>query len=193
MLALPQFSSRASSGLLASKVTNEQTVMSSQEIILNHDLWRKGAGGAPAALAGQTDASAYVGLDLDLARFTDSVFVGSRFAATTFRQAQWTACRFTDCVFDACDFSGISITGCTFVNCVFDRAEFRRSTLSGSCLMQCRLNGVNFDQGRWSEVKLLECTGTQIKALGLRGEGIDFMGSNFEHLQFEDTILNSVV
>ncbi|SOD23490.1 hypothetical protein SAMN05518800_0907 [Variovorax sp. YR752] len=57
--------------------------------------------------------------------------------------------------------------------------------------MQCRLNGVNFDQGRRSEVKLLECTGTQVKALGLRGEGIDFTGSNFEHLQFEDTILNS--
>ncbi|MDQ0085753.1 hypothetical protein J2W35_006133 [Variovorax boronicumulans] len=32
-----------------------------------------------------------------------------------------------------------------------------------------------------------------VKDLGLRGEGIDFMGSNFEHLQFEDTILNSAV
>jgi hypothetical protein len=44
--------------------------MSSQEIILNHDLWRKGAGGAPAGLVGQADSSAYVGLDLDLAQFT---------------------------------------------------------------------------------------------------------------------------
>jgi hypothetical protein len=59
--------------------------------------------------------------------------------------------------------------------------------------MQCSLNEVSFDQGRWSEVKLLECTGTRIKAVGLRGERIDFMGSNFEQLEFEDTILNSAM
>lgn len=48
--------------------------MSSQEILHKHDQWRKGAGGAPAGLSGQTDSSAYSGLDLGQAQFASSSF-----------------------------------------------------------------------------------------------------------------------
>lgn len=167
--------------------------MTAQRIILEHDLWRKGAGGAPAGLTGQADSSTYVDLDLDLAKFTDTTFAGICFTGTTFRQAQWAGCRFTNCIFSACDFEGIAIRGCAFTHCVFEQVRFGRSTLTSSQFVRCELREVNFDQGQWSKVRLLDCTGTTVKARGLRGEDVDFLGSAFEQLEFEDTILNSAM
>jgi hypothetical protein len=50
--------------------------MSAQQIILDHDKWRKGMGGASAGLAGESDGNAYAGLDLNLITFTSSSFHG---------------------------------------------------------------------------------------------------------------------
>ncbi|MFS2100276.1 pentapeptide repeat-containing protein [Variovorax sp. Varisp85] len=167
--------------------------MSAQEIILAHDLWRKGAGGAPAGLAGQTDGNAYAGLDLGLAQFADSTFTGSSFTETKFNEAQWSACHFSNCIFSACSFDSITIMGCTFVNCTFEKARFRLGNISGSRLTDCKLNEVNFEQGSWSALKMHGCTGRSVRARGLRGEQVDFLGSNFEQLEFEDTVLNSTM
>ncbi|MEJ8855570.1 pentapeptide repeat-containing protein [Variovorax robiniae] len=164
--------------------------MSAQAIIRAHDLWRKGIGGAPAGLAGQSDSSAYVGLDLNLAQFAASTFAGSSFSATTFKQAGWTGCQFIGCTFTACDFSGISITGCTFTNCTFAQSQFQNSGLSSSKFNRCQWNRLTFDHSHWSGVDVLDCTGTGIQADGLSGEHVDFTGSCFEQSEMRNTQIN---
>jgi fluoroquinolone resistance protein len=165
--------------------------MSSQTIILNHDHWRKGIGGAPAGLSGQSDSNAYAGLDLDLAQFSASTFTGSSFTATTFRQAAWTACQFTGCTFTGCDFEGISISGCTFNNCTFAQSQFKATQFSSSTFNSCQWNDLNFDGGHWSQIKVLGCTGTTVQADSLRGEHVDFTGSFFENLEFKNASINN--
>ncbi|MDI3383526.1 hypothetical protein ACFPPF_14110 [Xenophilus aerolatus] len=62
--------------------------MSAQTLILKHDEWRKGLGGAPAGVAGESDGNAYMGLDLNLITFSASMvfepeqYVGSRYRAS---------------------------------------------------------------------------------------------------------------
>jgi len=164
--------------------------MSSQAILLAHDLWRKGTGGAPAGLAGQADSFAYAGLDLGLAQFADSTFAGSSFTATSFRQASWTGCRFTGCHFAACDFDGIAITGCSFVGCTFSQARFPAGRLSGSSFQQCEWDDVDFDGGHWTDVLVRQCTGTRVRAHALQGQRVDFTGSFFEQLEFHGANIN---
>ena len=164
--------------------------MPSQLIIQNHNLWRKGAGGAPAGLAGMADSYAYAGLDLNLAQFATIVFTGTSFAACTFKQAGWTGCQFKGCTFTACDFEGISISGCMFSNCTFSQSQFQQSRLSACQFNNCQWNGLNFDGGHWFDVAVLGCTGTTVQADGLRGEHVDFTGSYFEHLEMRNAQIN---
>jgi len=164
--------------------------MSSQKIITDHDLWRKGMGGAPAGLVGQADSLAYAGLDLDLAQFADSTFNGSSFTATTFRQAAWRSCGFTGCSFTGCDFEGIALIDCVFTGCVFSQSQLRHSQLSGCRFSNCQWDGLNFDSSHWSRVAILGCTGTSVRADGLFGEQVDFTGSNFEQLEFRNARIN---
>jgi uncharacterized protein YjbI with pentapeptide repeats len=165
--------------------------MSSQSIILAHDMWRKGAGGAPAGLVGQADNFAYAGLDLDLAQFAGSTFAGTSFAATSFKHAGWSACQFTGCNFTQCDFSGISITGCAFVNCTFSESQFNAAGLIGSTFTGCTWTGLSFDSGSWSQVDVLDCRGHRITASNLRGQQVNFTGSHFEELEFSNAIINN--
>jgi len=167
--------------------------VSAQQIILDHDKWRKGIGGAPAGLSGESDSSAYAGLDLDLAEFSDATFSGGSFSDCTFRNARWSSCRFTRCTFSQCDFEHIAISGCTFVNCTFEKAQFANSQLAECQFTHGIWNHMNFDHGWWRAVKVLDCKGTTVNARHLRGEGVAFTGSSFEHLEFEDTLLNSTV
>lgn len=164
--------------------------MSSQLIILAHDMWRKGAGGAPAGLVGQADSFAYAGLDLDLAQFAGSTFAGTSFAATSFKQAGWSACQFTGCNFTQCDFSGISITGCTFVNCSFTGANFDGGSISASTFTQCRWDDISFARGQWNDVGVLKCSGNVVRAQGLQGRSVDFTNSTFEQLEFQGADIN---
>ncbi|MEJ8851750.1 pentapeptide repeat-containing protein [Variovorax rhizosphaerae] len=165
--------------------------MSSQIIIHKHDLWRKGIGGAPAGLIGQSDSNHYAGLDLNLAQFASTTFTGSSFTATTFKQAGWTACRFTGCTFTGCDFEGISISDCTFDNCTFAQSQFKGTRFTASKFNNCQWNGLNFDGGYWSQVDVLGCTGTTVQADSLRGEHVDFTGSYFENLEFRNASINN--
>ncbi len=164
--------------------------MSSQQIIRDHDLWRKGAGGAPAGLAGQSDNHVYAGLDLNLAQFAASVFTGSSFTGCTFRQAGWTGCQFTGCTFSACDFEGISMTGCTFTDCTFTQSRFKKSRFDACMFERCQWNELNFDGTHWRSVDVLDCTGTTVEADGLTGERVDFAGSQFEHMQLSNSQIN---
>jgi uncharacterized protein YjbI with pentapeptide repeats len=164
--------------------------MSAQKIILNHDKWRKGIGGAPAGLAGENDGNAYAGLDLNLITFASCVFDNSSFAATTFRQAGWTGCQFRNCSFSNCDFEDIKMTGCTFTNCVFTRSQFHNSQLRASKFDRCAWNELNFDSAQWFGVDVLDCTGTGVEATDLRGEQVAFTGSSFEHTEFMNARIN---
>jgi uncharacterized protein YjbI with pentapeptide repeats len=164
--------------------------MSSQVIILAHDMWRKGAGGAPAGLVGQADSFAYAGLDLGLAQFAATTFTGTSFTATSFKQAGWSACQFTGCSFTQCDFGGISITGCTFINCSFTRANFDGCSISTSTFTQCQWDDISFAGGHWNDVGVLNCGGTVVHAQGLQGRSVDFTGSTFEQLEFQNANIN---
>lgn len=165
--------------------------MASQTIITDHDRWRKGAGGKRAGLSGESDSSSYSGLDLNLAQFATSTFSGSSFTATTFKKAEWSNCQFNSCTFSACDFEGIVISGCTFVGCTFSESQFDTARLSGSTFRQCTWNALNFDNGSWSQVDVLGCNGCKVVASNLRGQKVDFTGSQFEDLQFNNVIINS--
>jgi uncharacterized protein YjbI with pentapeptide repeats len=164
--------------------------MSSQLIILAHDMWRKGAGGAPAGLVGQADSFVYAGLDLGLAQFAGSTFAGTSFTATSFKQADWSACQFTGCSFTECDFGGISISGCTFVNCSFTGANFDGGSISASTFTQCRWDHISFARGQWSEVGVLNCSGNVVHAQGLQGRSVDFTNSTFEQLELQGADIN---
>ena len=74
--------------------------MSALQIILDHDKWRKGVGGARAGLAGESDANAHAGLDLNLITFTGCNFSGGSFTSTSFHDAVWTSCQFNACSFN---------------------------------------------------------------------------------------------
>ncbi|WP_257130078.1 hypothetical protein [Burkholderia sp. RF4-BP95] len=54
----------------------------------------------------------------------------------------------------------------------------------------CKWNGVRFDGNTWHSVQVLDCTGSTVEAHGLKGLDVDFTGSYFEHLAFEDTEIN---
>ncbi|WP_213953816.1 MULTISPECIES: pentapeptide repeat-containing protein [unclassified Variovorax] len=164
--------------------------MSSQTIILNHDKWRKGIGGAPAGLAGQADSNAYAGLDLNLAVFASSTFMGSSFTATTFHQGQWNACTFTGASFTACDFEGITMAGCTFNQCTFSQSQLTRSTLNDCTFESCELNTVTLDAGQWSGVRLLNCFGTELAGHDLRGEHVKWEGSHFRNIRLVNARIN---
>ncbi len=164
--------------------------MSAQVIILAHDMWRKGAGGAPAGLVGQADSFAYAGLDLGLAQFAGSSFSGSSFTATSFRQAGWTGCRFAGCSFTQCDFGAIAVSGCTFVDCRFTRANFDGASISASTFTRCHWDDISFERGQWNDVGVLDCSGTVVHAQGLQGRSVDFTGSRFEQLEFRNANIN---
>lgn len=167
--------------------------MDTLTLIQNHDKWRKNIGGAPAGVAGLADANAYAGLDLNLITFMATTFTGSSFSACTFHQAQWSECQFVNCTFAACDFDTLAITGCTFTDCTFEQARFSQADFARTQFLQCRWDDMNFDQGHWREVDVHDCTGTRVVAKHLRGEDVDFRGSYFEDLAFEDTLLNGAM
>jgi len=164
--------------------------MSSLQIIQDHDKWRKGIGGAPAGLAGESDGNTYVGLDLGLITFTSSTFKGSRFASTTFVDAVWTSCRFTGCSFSGCDMQRIRISGCSFVGCTFAGSQLKASTLGDCTFTHCNLISLNFDASHWSQVRLLDCRGQQVSGAYLQGEQVDFTGSQFEDMQLTNARIN---
>lgn len=165
--------------------------MTSQVIILDHDRWRKGAGGAQAGLSGESDNSSYSGLDLNLAQFSSSTFSGSSFTAVTFKKAQWSSCRFSNCTFSSCDFEGIGIADCTFVGCTFSASQFSDAQFSSSAFRQCTWTSLGFDNSLWSQVDVLDCNGREITASNLRGQRVNFTGSHFEDLRFNNAIINS--
>lgn len=165
--------------------------MNSQQIIQDHDRWRKGMGGAPAGLTGQTDSHAYAGLDLNQARFEGSSFSGSSFSATTFQQAVWSGCNFTGCSFTGCDFSTLSIEGCTFTECNFATSTFDHSRFGTTQFLHCRWDDLSFHHSHWERVQVLECTGTIVRGDTLTGEHVDFTGSYFENLAFSNVRINN--
>jgi len=164
--------------------------MSSLQIIQDHDKWRKGTGGAPAGLAGESDGNAYAGLDLNLVTFASSTFSGSSFTATTFVDAVWTSCQFSGCAFSRCDMQRIHISGCSFVGCTFDASQFKASTFSGCTFTRCNWTALNFDASHWSRVNLLACSGRQVSAAYLQGDQVDFTGSRFEDMQLTNARIN---
>lgn len=165
--------------------------MNSQQIIQDHDRWRKGAGGAPAGLVGQADSNAYAGLDLNQARFEGSSFSGSVFSATTFQQAAWSGCNFTGCNFTGCDFRAIDVQGCTFTGCSFATSIFDDSRFSATQFLQCRWDDLSFHQSHWEQVQVLDCTGTIVRGDTLTGEHVDFTGSYFEQLALNNVRINN--
>ncbi|CAG9255149.1 hypothetical protein BDI4_430064 [Burkholderia diffusa] len=62
--------------------------------------------------------------------------------------------------------------------------------MSGVKFLGCEWNGVRFDGNTWHSVQVLDCTGSTVEAHGLKGLDVDFTGSYFEHLAFEDTEIN---
>ncbi|WP_435500357.1 pentapeptide repeat-containing protein [Variovorax sp. LT1R20] len=164
--------------------------MRSLQIIQDHDKWRKGVGGAPAGLAGESDGNAYAGLDLNLATFASSTFSGSSFTSTSFMDAVWTSCQFNGCTFSLCDLQRIRITGCTFVDCTFNASQLKASQLSDCTFTRCHWIALNFDASHWSQVKLLACSGRQVSASDLQGEQVDFTGSQFEDMQLANARIN---
>ena len=75
--------------------------MSANQIIKDHDKWRKGAGGAKAGLSGESDGDSYAGLDLDLITIASSRFDGSSFSSVTFKNANWSSSHFAGVRFTA--------------------------------------------------------------------------------------------
>jgi fluoroquinolone resistance protein len=98
------------------------------QIIKDHDKWRKGTGGAQAGLSGESDGDSYAGLDLDLITIASTHFNGSSFTATTFRDASWSSSQFTGVLFSGCDMANLSITGCTFTHCTFSNCNMQKLT-----------------------------------------------------------------
>lgn len=164
--------------------------MAAQPLIIQHDKWRKGQGGAPAGVAGESDGSSYAGLDLNLITFTASQFSGSSFSSTSFQDAQWSGCAFTGCTFADCDMQRIQIMGCTFVACTFDGAKLAHCTFTDCRFTDCTWRGLNFDLGQWQQVALLSCKGTGITAQHLHGQQVDFTGSQFENMQLAHAQIN---
>lgn len=164
--------------------------MSAQTLILKHDEWRKGLGGAPAGVAGESDGNAYMGLDLNLITFSASTFSGSSFSATTFRNASWSGCRFVRCSFSGCDMRQLEISGCTFVACTFGSSQLAQCRFSSSSFTDCEWSDLNFDHAHWSQLKLLSCSGSGITAEHLRGEQVDFTGSRFQNMQLSHASIN---
>lgn len=165
--------------------------MSAQQIIIDHDLWRKGAGGAPAGLIGQADSLAYAGLDLDLAQFARSSFSGTRFSDTSFKEAGWTGCTFVGCTFTRCDFQSISIHGCSFSNCSFSASSFDHTRFVDTRFTECRWDDLRFNRSHWENVQVLDCTGSRIRGDMVNGERVDFTGSCFEQLELSNARINS--
>ncbi len=164
--------------------------MSTQLIILKHDQWRKGLGGAPAGVSGESDSNAYAGLDLNLITFSASTFSDSSFSATTFLDASWTGCRFTNSTFSSCDLRRIAINECAFIGCTFINSRLADSNLNNSSFVGCRWNELNFDHAHWSGVKVLSCIGTRITAQSLTGDQVDFTGSQFQDMELTDAAIN---
>jgi fluoroquinolone resistance protein len=164
--------------------------MSSLQLILDHDKWRKGTGGAAAGVVAESDANAYAGLDLDLITLTSSRFTGSRFASTTFHDAVWTDCQFTGCTLTDCDMQGITMTGCTFVDCTFGETSLKCSKLTDCTFTQCSWTTLNFDSSHWAQVKLLDCQSHSVTATDLMGHQVDFTGSRFEDMQLVNARIN---
>lgn len=164
--------------------------MSARQIIQDHDKWRKGMGGAPAGLVGESDANAYAGLDLDLITFSASTFNGSSFSATTFKGTNWSSCQFQGCAFSMCDFEGMRMTGCSFTHCTFERSSFRGSEWRHCTFIGCTWKGLEFDNCRWLKVGILECDGKAITAGNLQGEQVDFSGSNFQDMELVNARIN---
>lgn len=140
-----------------------------------------------AGVAGQSDSSAHVGLDLNLITFAASTFSGSSFIATTFQDAVWTGCQFSGCASRECDMQRITISGCTFVNCTFASTQLSASKLSSCSFRQCNLTDLNLDASHWSQVGLLDCTGERLDATDLQGQEVDFTGSQFKDMHLRRT------
>ncbi|CAN5765911.1 hypothetical protein BH11PSE13_BH11PSE13_24300 [soil metagenome] len=164
--------------------------MSALTLILDHDKWRKGTGGAAAGVVGESDDNAYAGLDLNLIKLTSSSFSGSIFASTTFHDAVWTDCQFTRCTLKECDLQGITMTGCTFVGCTFGETLLKRSNLTHCTFTQCSWTTLNFDSSRWARVKVLDCRSHSVTAIDLMGHQVDFTGSHFEDMQLVNARIN---
>lgn len=163
--------------------------MSAQQIILDHDKWRKGLGGAQAGLAGESDGNAYAGLDLNLITFAGRSFDGSRFTSITFHDAIWTSCKFSGCSFSQCDMQRITIDGCTFDNCTFSASTLKASKLRDCTFAQCDWRALNFDASHWSHLRV-QCSSRDLSATDLRGEQVDFTGSRFEDMRFVGARIN---
>lgn len=159
--------------------------MSVQVLINDHAKWRKGAGGAPAGVAGMNDASDYTGLDLGLITIAGTQFAGSGFTLINFESAQISASQFASCQFIDCDFSQASVTGSRFTACAFKRCKFPQSNLSDTEFKRCDFFDVGFEQGHWLNIKLTDCEGDQINAKQLTGKGVSFMGTSFKTALFE--------
>ena len=164
--------------------------MSARPLILKHDQWRKGTGGAAAGVVGESDANAYAGLDLNRITFSASTFNGSSFSTTTLLDASWTACQFSTCTFSGCDLQRISISGCTFVGCTFTNSQFAYCSFTNCSFLDCTWNQLNFDHGHWGGLKVLSCAGNHITAESLTGEQVDFTGSRFENMQLTNARIN---
>jgi len=164
--------------------------MSSLQIIQDHDKWRKGIGGAPAGLAGESDGDTYAGLDLNLITFASTSFSGSSFSATSFQDAAWTTCRFSACTFSLCQMQRIRISECTFVGCTFSRSQFQGSNFSACVFTDCTWSDLNFDGSQWVGVSLPGCKGQKITGRDLVGERVDFTGSQFEDMQLTNARIN---
>ena len=163
--------------------------MASQQIILDHDRWRKGAGGTQAGPPGLSDSHAYAGLDLDLAAFTRWSFGGTQFSGTTFRQSQWSFCRLAGCSFTGCDLEDIAATDCEFVDCTLEATRMRRARLRRCTFRACRWLDVNLAEGDWEDVHLLQCTGTLIRGDHLRGLRTRWTGSRIQVMRLHDARL----
>jgi uncharacterized protein YjbI with pentapeptide repeats len=164
--------------------------MSAQPLILKHDQWRKGQGGAPAGIVGESDGNAYAGLDLNGITFSASTFAGSGFSATTFLDASWAGCRFTDCTFVDCDMLRIRIEACSFAGCTLTRCNLAHCNFEDSTFTECAWNELNFDHGRWLRLRLQACTGTKLTGEGVRGQQVDFKGSRFQDTRWTRAQIN---
>ncbi|MBS0426695.1 MAG: pentapeptide repeat-containing protein [Proteobacteria bacterium] len=164
--------------------------MSAREIILSHDRWRRGVGGAPAGLAGESDANAYAGLNLDLAQFTSSSFSGSSFASTTFREAVWTDCQFRGVTFSGCDLTGMAMTRCSFTSCLLVGCTLDRNTLQGCLFTACEWERLTLHNSAWTAVQLLECHGSFIEGRDMWGEKVKWEGSRFKAIRLQRARIN---
>lgn len=118
--------------------------MSAHSLILKHDRWRKGQGGASAGVAGRSDSDTYAGLDLNLITFSASTSSGSSFSATTFLDAAWTGCQFANCTWKESNFDNASLDEVKILAC-----KGRRITAEN-----LRKNRVDFTGSRSEDVQL---------------------------------------